>query len=93
MEEPNIICGVLIGIEDPLCVRVGMLLIGLDKAIPADCAAGLSTRGVFRTAPIAEDSAGALLKVLLALATWRHARHRRRGFVPRVGWKSSFGLN
>jgi hypothetical protein len=55
MEEPNIICGVPVGIEDPLCVRVGMLLIGPDKAIPADCAAGLGGRGAFRTAPIAED--------------------------------------
>ena len=46
-----------------------MLLIELDKAIPADYAAGLSARGAFRTIPIIEDSAGALLKVLLALVT------------------------
>ena len=93
MEEPNIISGVPVGIEDPLCVRVEMLLIGPDEAISADCTAGLGARGAFRAADIAGDSAGALLKASLALATWRHARHRRRGFVPRVGWKSASGLN
>ena len=79
MEEPNIICGVPVEIEDPLCMRVGMLLICPDKAIPADCSAGIGGRGAFRTAPIAGDSAEALLKASLALATWPHPRHRSGG--------------